>query len=65
MMATAFSWNLRVSPETDADLRRFLETRGGGAESEISSFVEEAVKAHILELSSQTAKAREPGRRSR
>jgi hypothetical protein len=57
-MATAASWNLQVSPETDADLRKFLKSQGGLTEAEISRFVEEAVKAHMLELSSQTAKAR-------
>ena len=51
-MVTPANWYLQVSPETDADLRKFLETQGNGAEAELSRFVEEAVKAHILELAS-------------
>ena len=54
---SATRWNLVVSRATDITLRQFLANRGGGRKGDLSRFVEEAVQAHILELSSQQAKA--------
>ena len=45
-------WNVAVSTDTDQSLRMFLASQGGG-----SRFIEEAVRAHILELSAEQAKA--------
>lgn len=58
---SATRWNLVVSRTTDVALRQFLANRGGGRKGDLSRFVEEAVQAHILELSSQQAKAQNSG----
>jgi Ribbon-helix-helix domain len=55
-MATT-RWNLAVSTETDHSLRMFLASQGGGKKGDISRFIEEAVRAHILELTAEQAKA--------
>jgi hypothetical protein len=49
-------WNIAVSPNTDQALRMFLASQGGGRKGDLSRFIEEAVKAHILELSAEQAK---------
>ena len=54
-MATT-RWNLAVSAETDQALRIFLASQGGGRKGDLSRFVEEAVRAHIMELSAEDAK---------
>lgn len=50
-------WNVAVSTETDQALRMFLASQGGGRTGDLSRFIEEAVRAHILELSAEEAKA--------
>ncbi len=50
-------WNLAVSADTDQALRLFLARQGGGRKGDLSRFVEEAVRAHILELTAEQAKA--------
>ena len=40
-------WNVTVSRNTDVALRTFLAERGGG-ETDISGFVEEAVRREVL-----------------
>jgi hypothetical protein len=50
-------WNLAVSAETDQTLRMFLASHGRGRKGDLSRFIEEAVRAHILELSAEHAKA--------
>ncbi len=59
MMTTR--WNVAVSAETDQALRMFLASQGGGRKGDLSRFVEEAVRAHILELSAKEAKAANAG----
>ena len=54
-MATT-RWILAVSTETDQSLRMFLASQGGGRKGDLSRFVEEAVRSHILELSAEEAK---------
>jgi hypothetical protein len=54
-------WNIAVSAETDQALRMFLASQGGGRKGDLSRFVEEAVRAHILELSAEDAKAANAG----
>jgi hypothetical protein len=49
-------WNLAVSADIDKSLRMFLASQGGGKKGDLSRFVEEAVRAHILELSAEQAK---------
>ncbi|QFY44290.1 methionine repressor-like protein [Candidatus Methylospira mobilis] len=48
-------WNVSVSAETDQSLRLFLANQGGG-KGDLSRFIEEAVQAHILELTAEQAK---------
>lgn len=59
-MATT-RWNVAVSAETDQALRIFLASQGGGRKGDLSRFVEEAVRAHMLELSAEEAKAANAG----
>lgn len=54
-------WNVAVSLETDQALRIFLASQGGGRKGDLSRFVEAAVRAHILELSAEDAKAANAG----
>jgi hypothetical protein len=50
-------WNLVVSQNTDDALRQFLASQGRGRKGELSRFVEDAVRARILELEAEQAKA--------
>jgi hypothetical protein len=50
-------WNVAVSADTDQALRMFLASQGGGRKGDLSRFIEEAVQAHILELTAEQAKA--------
>ncbi len=50
-------WNVAVSADTDQSLRMFLASQGGGRKGDLSRFIEEAVRAHILELTADQAKA--------
>jgi hypothetical protein len=50
-------WNIAVSPDTDQSVRMYLAGQGGGRKGDLSRFIEEAVRAHILELSAEHAKA--------
>ena len=50
-------WNIAVSPDTDQALRIYLAGQGGGGKGDLSRFIKEAVRAHILELSANEAKA--------
>ena len=53
----AIRWNVAVSADTDQSLRMFLASQGGGRKGDLSRFIEEAVKAHILELTAEQTKA--------
>lgn len=50
-------WNIAVSADTDQSLRMFLASQGGGRKGDLSRFIEEAVRSHILELTAEQAKA--------
>jgi hypothetical protein len=50
-------WNIAVSSDTDQSLRMFLASQGGGRKGDLSRFIEEAVRAHILELTAERVKA--------
>jgi hypothetical protein len=50
-------WNVAVSAEIDHSLRIFLASRGGGRKGDLSKFIEESVRARILELTVEQAKA--------
>lgn len=49
-------WNIAVSPDTDQSLRMFFASQGGGRKGDLSRFIEEAVRAHILELTAEQVK---------
>ena len=49
-------WNVAVSADTDQSLRIFLASQGGGRKGDLSRFIEEAVRAHILELTAEQVK---------
>ncbi len=49
-------WNLSVSRATDDALRQFLAAQGRDRKGELSRFVEEAVRARIIELIAEEAK---------
>jgi Ribbon-helix-helix domain len=50
-------WNVAISPDTDQSVRQFLANNGGGRKGDLSRFIEEAVRAHILERTATAAKA--------
>ncbi len=49
-------WNVSVSTDTDKSLRVFLASQGKGKKGDLSRFIEEAVRSHILELTAEQAK---------
>lgn len=49
-------WNVAVSADTDQSPRMFLASQGGGRKGDLSRFIEEAVRSHILELTAGQAK---------
>ena len=49
-------WNVAVSADTDQSLRRFLVSQGRGKKGDLSRFIEEAVRSHMLELTAEQAK---------
>jgi len=55
-MTQTIRWNIAVSQDTDQALRMFLVNQGGGRKGDLSRFVEEAVRTHILELTAEQAK---------
>jgi hypothetical protein len=57
MAMNSVRWNIAVSADTDQSLRMYLASQGGGRKGDLSRFIEEAVRAHILELSAEQAKA--------
>jgi len=54
---SSIRWNIAVSQDTDQSVRMYLAGEGGGRKGDLSRFIEEAVRAHILELSAEQAKA--------
>ena len=54
---SSIRWNIVVSQDTDQSVRMLLASQGGGRKGDLSRFIEQAVRAHILELSAAQAKA--------
>lgn len=49
-------WNIVVSPDTDQSVRMFIAAQGGGRKGDLSRFIEEAVRAYLLEQAVEQAK---------
>ncbi len=49
-------WNVAVSTDTDQSLRMFLAGQGRGRKGDLSRFIEEAVRAHILDQTVEQTK---------
>jgi hypothetical protein len=58
LMSASARWNLTVSRRTDNAVRRLLARRGQAHKGSLSRFVEDAVRARILDEEAGRAKAR-------
>ncbi|WP_112484342.1 MULTISPECIES: ribbon-helix-helix domain-containing protein [unclassified Thiomonas] len=54
-------WNIAVSPDVDQSVRMFLAAQGGGRKGDLSRFIEEAVRAYLLDRAVDQAKAAAAG----
>jgi hypothetical protein len=54
-------WNIAVSPEVDQSVRMFMAAQGGGRKGDLSRFIEEAVRAYLLERAVAQAKTAATG----
>jgi hypothetical protein len=54
-------WNIAVSPDTDQSVRMFIAAQGGGRKGDLSRFIEDAVRAYMLERAVEQAKAATAG----
>lgn len=54
---TTVRWSIAVSPEIDQSVRMFIAAQGGGRKGDLSHFIEEAVRAYLLERAAEQAKA--------
>ena len=54
-------WNIAVSPDVDQSVRMFLAAQGGGRKGDLSRFIEEAVRAYMLERAVDQAKSAAAG----
>jgi hypothetical protein len=50
-------WNIAVSADTDQSVRMYIAAQGGGRKGDLSRFIEEVVRAHLLERAAEQAKA--------
>ena len=50
-------WNIAVSPDMDQSVRMFIAAQGGGRKGDLSRFIEEAVRAYLLDQAVGQAKA--------
>ncbi len=57
MEEQAVRWNIKVSKETDLTLRTFLGARGM-KKGDLSKFIEDAVRWHVLQRTIQDIRAR-------
>ncbi len=53
-------WNIAVSPDVDQSVRMFLAAQGG-RKGDLSRFIEEAVRAYLLESAAEQAKSAAAG----
>lgn len=54
-------WNITMSPDTDRSVRMLLAAQGGGRKGDLLHFVEEAVRAYLLDKAVEQAKAAATG----
>lgn len=54
-------WNIAVSPDVDQSVRMFIAAQGGGRKGDLSRFIEEAVRAYLLERAVGQAKTAAAG----
>lgn len=54
-------WNIAVSPDVDQSVRMFIAAQGGGRKGDLSRFIEEAVRAYLLERAVEQAKTAATG----
>ncbi|MCW8205959.1 methionine repressor-like protein [Verminephrobacter aporrectodeae subsp. tuberculatae] len=54
-------WNIAVSPDMDQSVRMFIAAQGGGRKGDLSRFIEDAVRAYLLERAVDQAKATAAG----
>ncbi len=54
-------WNIAVSPDVDQSVRMFIAAQGGGRKGDLSRFIEEAVRAYLLERAVEQAKTATAG----
>lgn len=54
---TTVRWNIAVSSEVDQSVRMFIAAQGGGRKGDLSRFIEDAVRAYLLERAVDQAKA--------
>ncbi|MDE2342566.1 MAG: ribbon-helix-helix domain-containing protein [Betaproteobacteria bacterium] len=54
-------WNVAISQEVDQSVRMFLAAKGGGRKGDLSRFIEEAVRAYLLERAADQAKTAAAG----
>lgn len=54
-------WNIAVSSDVDQSVRMFIAAQGGGRKGDLSRFIEEAVRAYLLERAVEQAKAATAG----
>lgn len=61
MTTSTVRWNVAVSPEVDQSVRMFIAAQGGGRKGDLSRFIEEAVRAYLLERAVDQAKTAAAG----
>ncbi len=54
-------WNIAVSQDVDQSVRMFIAAQGGGRKGDLSRFIEEAVRAYLLERAAGHAKTAAAG----
>jgi len=54
-------WNVAVSPEVDQSVRMFIAAQGSARKGNLSRFIEEAVRAYLLERAVDQAKTATAG----
>jgi len=54
-------WNIAVSQDVDQAVRMFIAAQGGGRKGDLSRFIEEAVRAYMLERAVDQTKSAAAG----